>query len=455
MATRTLKEAEAALQQGGLQGNTLNMALSSLRNSYAQTDSSAKQPPTSGAIRDLQAQGGDSAAQLGATRTQSQQTGAAVPQGDAYSNFNGQLTQMLQRYQSLGTKRFAEQGLNAQQAQNDRISAPTPSNLIGADPSTQNSVRSNYAGALDPTIQQAGNAQQTFGEQIKSLGTSLDTARNLVKDYQAQDDKKRDDARAVIKDALTMGGAGSLNGLAPDELKQLEKMAGYPSGYISGLTQTIKEREDQLKADHAAELLALKQGSTPSITYDENGNVIQTGNYDALTIGRYNRAANAATTALRNNQTYKNIISSSAYLDRIEAAIQNPGSIGDQELLDAFTQLNTGGNRVTEAQVHLITKNQSLGDFINKSANKLSSGGALSTAQRNEIVSLAHEVYKNYQGSYSPLYNEAAARLQSQGIPQQFWNIPSPQTLSRAVGNGGGSNNASGGGSANDPLGVR
>lgn len=170
-----------------------------------------------------------------------------------------------------------------------------------------------------------------------------------------------------------------------------------------------------------------------STSTDEDGNLIETGNYDALTIGRYNKAANAATAVLKTNPTFKNIIGSSAYLDRIEAAINNPGSVGDQELLDAFTQLNTGGNRVTEAQVHLITSNQSLSDTVNKLGNKLKTGGALSQAQRNEIVKLSQEVYKNYQKSYKPLYDDATKRLQAQGIPPQFWNIPSPETLSRAV----------------------
>lgn len=168
-------------------------------------------------------------------------------------------------------------------------------------------------------------------------------------------------------------------------------------------------------------------------TFDENGNVIQSGNYDALTIGRYNKAFNAASQNLVKNQTYKNIVSGSAYLDRIEAAKNNPGSVGDQELLDAFTQLNTGGNRVTEAQVHLITNNQSISDWLSKIQNKFKNGGALSQQQRNEITELANEVYKNYQKSYLPLYNETVARAKAQGIPQEFWNIPSPDTLSRAA----------------------
>lgn len=176
-----------------------------------------------------------------------------------------------------------------------------------------------------------------------------------------------------------------------------------------------------------------RKGGMTSV--DENGNIIQ-GNqssFDPLTIGRYNRAVNSATSILQKNPTFKNIIGSSAYLDRIEAAIKNPGSVGDQELLDSFTQLNTGGNRVTEAQVHLITGSGSFSDLINQFTNKMKTGGALSQDQRNEIVKLSKEVYGNYQKSYKPLYDDAVGRLKAQGIPKQFWNIPSPDTLSRAV----------------------
>lgn len=178
---------------------------------------------------------------------------------------------------------------------------------------------------------------------------------------------------------------------------------------------------------------SIAKAGVPQFTTDENGNVIATGNFDALTIGRYNRAFNSATAILQKNPTFKNIVGSSAFLDRIEAAVKNPGSVGDQELLDAFTQLNTGGNRVTEAQVNLITGSGSLSDKLNKIGNQLKKGGALSNDQRQEIVDLSHEVYKNYQKSYRTLYDDAVKRLADQKIPKAFWNLPSPETLSRAV----------------------
>lgn len=229
---------------------------------------------------------------------------------------------------------------------------------------------------------------------------------------------------------------------------------GIPNGYSKTIDagDRILAVPDNWDGD-PSKLITINKGLTPGqaakgqgtggTTVDEDGNVIQTGNYDALTIGRYNKAANAATAILQKNPTFKNIIGSSAYLDRIEAAIQHPGSVGDQELLDAFTQLNTGGNRVTEAQVHLITQSQSLADTMSKYANKLSTGGALSNDQRQQIIALARDVYSNYQRSYQPLYEDATNRLQAQGIPKQFWNIPDPKTLSRSVADGSGTESRS------------
>lgn len=176
------------------------------------------------------------------------------------------------------------------------------------------------------------------------------------------------------------------------------------------------------------------------LTVDESGNVIvgEDGPLDALTINRYALASNRITNVMQKNAAFKAVISGAPYLDRIEAAVQHPGSVGDQELLDAFTQLNNGGGRVTEAQVHLITNNQSLADWANKIQNKLRNGGALSTQQRNEIVKLAQTVYANYQRSYKPMYDQASKQLQAAGIPRQFWTIPDPEFLTRNAADTGG-----------------
>lgn len=176
-----------------------------------------------------------------------------------------------------------------------------------------------------------------------------------------------------------------------------------------------------------------KKGGGSGLTTDENGNVILAGDADPLTINRYALASNRITNVLQKNPAFKAVTSGGPYLDRIEAAIKHPGSVGDQEILDAFTQLNNGGGRVTEAQVHLITHNQSLSDWMGKVAQTLQRGGALSPQQRQEVHALAKEVYGNYQRTYKPMYEAAAKQLKAAGIPKQFWTIPDPEFLSRSA----------------------
>lgn len=158
-----------------------------------------------------------------------------------------------------------------------------------------------------------------------------------------------------------------------------------------------------------------------------------TSGADALTATRWINAANKLVvndTILKTQ--LKNLGGASGYLSRIEAAKTSPGSVSDQQLLDAFTQLDTGGNRVTEAQVNLILKGRSLKDWTSVVKNKFDTGGILSTEQREQIQKLSKEVYKNYQDSYIPAYQKAVSRFKQAGIPESYWSIPSPDNLSSA-----------------------
>lgn len=176
------------------------------------------------------------------------QTGAASSEversaSDPYTSFNAQLMNMLTRQQNMGTKRFAEQGFNAQQEQNNRILQKTDKSLIGANPNLQSSVRNASASAVNPTISQANRATQTFGEQINSFGGALDSAQSLLSQYRAQQDKERDDARSIIDQALQYYGSKAFDIVDPKYLK----LAGYDPKTIDLAKNTIKEQELALK----------------------------------------------------------------------------------------------------------------------------------------------------------------------------------------------------------------
>jgi hypothetical protein len=152
--------------------------------------------------------------------------------------------------------------------------------------------------------------------------------------------------------------------------------------------------------------------------------------YSPLAASRFTTAANKIVTNFINLPQYQLTANGLPYLQRIQAAMQNPGSVSDQDLLDSLTKLNTAGNAISDAQVKLITGGQSFSDMANVFLNKLGNGGALSNSQRQQIQSIAQSIFANYQKGYQPVYDKVTAQLKSAGIPQAFWTIPDLNNLS-------------------------
>ena len=188
--------------------------------------------PISQGTRNLQFQSGNTGAVMQQGQTSSQQTGASVPPPD----FNTKLIELLKQYQQLGTKGFATQGLDASDAQAKRISAQTPQDLIGANPGLQDSVRSSYANALQPTIQGARSAQQTFGEQINSFGNQIQNVQQLMRDYQTEQSRVAGRMQDNVNSLITSRNIEGLKALPPEALK----LAGYDQKTIQGIIKGIE-----------------------------------------------------------------------------------------------------------------------------------------------------------------------------------------------------------------------
>ena len=199
---------------------------------------------------DVLVSGRDPGALLRVTRGIAQDVAQNIPNLSQSQSFGLALMNLLRQYQQLGTRPLVEQELGAREAQVQRLTT-TPQELIGAAPSVQAGVRTAAIQALQPTITGAIGGQKTFTEQIKGLGDVLGQARQLLVDSETQQNRLRDDARGVIRDAFTIGGAEALKNLNPEELIRLEKEAGYPKGYIQGVGETLKERELQLRRELA------------------------------------------------------------------------------------------------------------------------------------------------------------------------------------------------------------
>lgn len=158
-----------------------------------------------------------------------------------------------------------------------------------------------------------------------------------------------------------------------------------------------------------------------------------TAAYSPLAASRFTIASNRIVSNFINLPQYQLTANGLPYLQRIDAAMKNPGSISDQDLLDSLTKLNTAGNAISDAQVRIITDGKSFSDMYSTFQNKFNNGGVLSDNQRNQIQAIAKAIYANYAKGYQPVYDQAVSQLQAAGIPRAFWTIPDLNNLSAQI----------------------
>lgn len=139
---------------------------------------------------------------------------------------------------------------------------------------------------------------------------------------------------------------------------------------------------------------------------------------------KYTRSSSLITAPYTKLSQYQLTSDAAPYIQRMAAAAQHPGSIGDADLLDSLIKLNTGGNAVTEAQANLITGSRSLSDTFSVMKNKLQNGGVLSDDQRKQVVALGKEIAGNYYKGFKPVYDAATKQLTDANIPKRYWTIP-------------------------------
>lgn len=147
--------------------------------------------------------------------------------------------------------------------------------------------------------------------------------------------------------------------------------------------------------------------------------------------GQWTTATNKELSAFKGLGTYQVLSTVAPYMANIRAAQTNPGSISDLELLDSYVRLSKGGTgQVTGDQVDIALRGASIGDKASILEQKLQNGGVLSTNQRQQLITLASNVYNENSNDYKKLYVQATQGLQAQGIPVQFWrSLPDLNTL--------------------------
>lgn len=231
----------------------------------------------------------------------------------------------------------------------------------------------------------------------------------------------------------TIDGNQKMSALSSDQLNQLvSDMATRESGATVVNTQdpTIASWVKQVQQGIA--ITAVPSGIRSKVVVALNDSPTTT--YSPLAASRFTNAATKIATNFIQLPQYQLTANGLPYLQRIEAAEQNPGSIADSDLLDSITKLNTAGNAISDAQVKLVTDGQSISDWANVLKNKLGNGGVLSDNQRTQIESLAKSIYANYAKGYQPVYDQVTSQLKAAGIPEPFWSIPDLNDLAEKGG---------------------
>jgi hypothetical protein len=161
--------------------------------------------------------------------------GTATPSAPQAGNLGSAIRDLMARHQQLGTRAFAEQGLNAEAEQYRRLGAPTSPDLVGASPGTQSSVRGASVSALQPTISGAAEGQQTFSEQIAGF-------KNIVDEFNQGQERLKSQARADLEFIIETGGADGLEAVLREQPDAF-KMAGFDAKTIEGMIPAIRARE--------------------------------------------------------------------------------------------------------------------------------------------------------------------------------------------------------------------
>ncbi|MCK9370368.1 hypothetical protein M0R04_10710 [Candidatus Dojkabacteria bacterium] len=202
-------------------------------------------------------------------------TPAPTPQtfgsgGTDYGKFGMALMDLLKQQQQLGTRGFAEQGFNAQEAQANRVLAKTPDELIGANPNLQSQVRSASAGAVSPTISGARSSQQTFSEQIAGLGNALNQAQGIGQWLQGLERQDKEDALNLM-----FKFPEAVKNMDDDAKKKFAKLAGVNVDFIDAIPNTVSNQGPSITEQLAAAKAGydIKDGQITPKTYESTGTI--------------------------------------------------------------------------------------------------------------------------------------------------------------------------------------
>lgn len=191
-----------------------------------------------------------------------QNTGPSLEESQLFGNA---LTELLKSYQQIEKYPFVGQQISGQEEQAKRLSFTDPG-LIGANPGLQSQARGASAAALEPTIQGASAAQQTFASRLGTFADVLNQGRQIQAQAEASALQQKADAQNLINNAIANFGPDAFNGVDPKQIAGLEKLAGVGAGYVTSVSKALRAREAALRSSQVS------WQDTGQV--DENGNPV-------------------------------------------------------------------------------------------------------------------------------------------------------------------------------------
>ena len=291
-----------------------------------------------------------------AIQRQGQQQAQSIAASTPSQVFNLALMSLLKQQQQLGTRPFQEQRFNAQEAQS-RAVRETPSSLIGASPQLQASVRQAGVSAYQPVVSGAEQGMQTFGEQIKGLGSAIEQARAFGEDIRKQEETNQKTAQTIVEAAIKSGSTGlkELLRTSPDIFKR----AGYGTKEFSAVATGLaaKETEERRQFDikeggkGGGKLLSPSEAALLGVPYGTSEAEASTLGITPLTTGQLGVEAQKlrenAQSGLRALDTLQSELSQGKTSTLFKAAL--PGRLfartfetAKKETADVITRLRTG-----------------------------------------------------------------------------------------------------------------
>ncbi len=379
-----------------------------------------------------------------------------------YNNYNAAKTALAQKLESMHAQAGGTVGGN----QHAISVAEREGNANLANLAVQAQASQGLLSAAQKTIQDKLDAQfKPVQDQIDYLTKFAQLNQNDLSEsekfkLQTQIDQKKTDSKSVqdaassIHDSLLKNQAPTTAYSAVDKITQafadgkLSASEAQSQMYAAAGKYTLQSQTSSytpganpLVDSHISNVLAGNETMAQVPANLRNSVSLglsqqPMGAYSPIAQSRLTMASSRITNQFTNMAAYQLTANGQVYLDRINAALQTPGSVSDQDLLDSLTKLNTGGNAITDAQVKLVTDGKSLSDIANTYGNKLANGGVLSDNQRNQISTIAKAIFENYKKSYQPIYDQAAKQLTAAGIPKAFWTIPDLNNLSAQANSG-------------------